>query len=144
MLGPIANFIWRILSLVSFLIGAGCMIYAISYFGGFLKISEDVRYAISSQNFATVSAHLANARLVQATTGVFVGLSFAFFGAGMVLQGVASGDEKLEGDARARLAFSRTLPGAIVFLCAAVLIAWCTASGATSVHLPETQAAGQP
>ncbi len=127
--------------MISFLIGAGCMIYAISYFGGFLKISEDVRYAISSQNFATVSAHLANAQLVQATTGVFVGLSFAFFGAGMVLQGVASGDEKLESDVRARLAMSRTLPGAIVFLCAAILIAWCTASSASHVALPETKAA---
>lgn len=129
--------------MISFLVGAGCMIYAISYFGGFLKISEDVRYAISSQNFATVSAHLANAQLVQATTGVFVGLSFAFFGAGMVLQGVASGDEKLESDVRARLAMSRTLPGAIVFLCAAILIAWCTSSSATNVNLPENKAAAE-
>ncbi|MCW5942159.1 MAG: hypothetical protein KIS66_07995 [Fimbriimonadaceae bacterium] len=134
MLGPISNFLWRILSLLSLLVGAGCMVYAVVFFSGFSNISADVRYAIAQNNYQAVGASLANAKLAGATAGIYAGLAFAFFGAGLVLQALATAtEERLEPDIRARIAMSRSVPGAIVFLCAAILLGLCVqGQGATS------------
>lgn len=146
MLGPISNFLWRILSLLSLLMGAGCMVYAVVFFSGFSNISADVRYAIAQNNYQAVGASLANAKLAGATAGIYAGLAFAFFGAGLVLQALATvAEDRLEPDVRAKIAMSRAFPGAIVFLCAAVLVGCCVmGQGATAMPAGAPAAQGKP
>lgn len=146
MLGPISNFLWRILSLLSLLMGAGCMVYALVFFSGFSDISADVRYAIAQNNYQAVGASLANAKLAGATAGIYAGLAFAFFGAGLVLQALATAtEERLEPDVRAKIAMSRAVPGAIVFLCAAILLGLCVIGQGSSVATADrTTAQGKP
>lgn len=128
MIGPIATGLWRFLSLFSFLLGGGILTYALIFFGSHARTTEEVRYAINLKDHAMVSANLANADLVQSTTAMLVGIALIFIAFGLVLQGLVTGHEdrfggqEISGEARAGLTMARTMPGAILALCGALVL----------------------